>query len=141
MGCSRVTEAHQLDEVFGHLVVVLIHGVHNGINQDLLVALAQLCYIAEVHVCNSAIWHGKDVARMGVTMEQAKLHNTGRYSDMQKQPVHYAIGAAGVALALPTTPLLRHGIGDGTVKVRSFIHGTRHSISRQSRQSDFSAQL
>lgn len=67
-------EAHQLDKVFSHAFIVLIDSMHNGINERLLVGLTQLSYIAEVHICNPTIRHGKDVAWVGVSMEKPKLH-------------------------------------------------------------------
>ena len=50
--------------------------MHYGIYQCLLVGLAQLCYVAKVHVRNAAICQGKDVPRVGVPMEEPKLHNS-----------------------------------------------------------------
>lgn len=68
-------EAHQLDEIFSHAFIVLIDSMHNGINERLLVGLTQLGYIAKVHICNPAIWHGKDVAGVGVSMKEPELHS------------------------------------------------------------------
>lgn len=39
----------------------------------LLVAVAELCDIAKVHICNATIPEAEDVAGVWVTMEQAKL--------------------------------------------------------------------
>jgi len=72
--CQQAAGPHQLDEVISHAFVILIDGVYNSIYQGLLVGLAQLCYVAKVHICNAAIWHGKDVSWMWVPMEQPKLH-------------------------------------------------------------------
>ena len=63
----------QLDEVLSHAFIVLIDSMHNGINEGLLVRLTQLSYIAKVNICNAAIWHGKDVAGVRISMEKPKL--------------------------------------------------------------------
>ena len=70
--------AYQGDEVVGHADVILVHGMYNGVDECLLVALAELCHIAKVDICNPAVWHGKDVPRMRVAMEQPKLHSHNR---------------------------------------------------------------
>ncbi len=72
--CQQAAGPHQLDEVISHAFIILIDGVYNGIYEGLLVGLAQLCYVAKVHICNAAIRHGKNVPWMWVPMEQPKLH-------------------------------------------------------------------
>ena len=72
--CQQAAGPHQLDEVISHAFVILIDGVYDGIYEGLFVGLAQLCYVAKVHICNAAIGHGKDVPRMWVPMKQPKLH-------------------------------------------------------------------
>jgi hypothetical protein len=39
----------------------------------LLVAVAELCHVAKVYICNAAVTQAEDVARVWVTVEQAKL--------------------------------------------------------------------
>ena len=45
----------------------------DSVYEGLLIPLAQLCHIAKINIAYSAIPQGKDVARVWVTMEQAKL--------------------------------------------------------------------
>ena len=66
-------DPHQFDEILGHSVVVLIHSMHHGVNEGLLVAAAQLCHVAEVHVRNAAVVKREDVARVGVAVEESEL--------------------------------------------------------------------
>ena len=71
---SRAAGAHQLDEVLGHFLVVLVDSVHHGIDERLLVLLRHLSHIAKVYVRDAAVRQRKDVARVWVPMEQPKLH-------------------------------------------------------------------
>ena len=64
---------HQLDEVIGHGLVVIVDGVHHCVDQDLLVLLTELCHVAEVHVRYPPVPEGEDVARVWVSVKQAKL--------------------------------------------------------------------
>ena len=66
-------DTHQLHKVVGHAPVVLVDGVHHGVDERLLVALAELRHVAEVDVGDAAVAQGKDVAWVGVAVEQAKL--------------------------------------------------------------------
>ena len=68
--------AHQLDEVIGHGLVVIVDCVHDCIDQDLLVLLTQLRHVAEVHIGDAPVSQRKDVARMRVAVEQAELRST-----------------------------------------------------------------
>ena len=72
--------AHELDEVLGHLEVVLVDGVHDGVDQRLLVAGAQLRDIAEVAVRDAAVRQREDVARVGVAVEQPELRTRAETS-------------------------------------------------------------
>lgn len=69
----RLHVTDQLHEVISHPFVVLVDCVNDSIYEGLLIPLAQLCHIAEINIAYSAISQGKDVARVGVTMEKAKL--------------------------------------------------------------------
>ena len=67
---------HELDEVLGHVEVVLIDRVHDGVDQRLLVAGAQLRDVAEVAVGDAPVGQREDVARVRVAVEQPKLRDT-----------------------------------------------------------------
>ena len=69
-----VKKAHQLDKVLGHFLIVLIDGVHNSVDQRLLVLLRHLRHIAKVHVRDAAVPQSKNVARVRIPVEQPKLH-------------------------------------------------------------------
>lgn len=56
------SRAHQFDEVLSHAEVVLIHGMDHGIDEGLLVAVAQLGHISKVHIGNAPISQCKNVA-------------------------------------------------------------------------------
>lgn len=64
---------HQLDEVFGHLLIVLVHSMHDSIDQNLLVGLAELCHIAKINISDAAVPKSENVSRVRVPMEQPEL--------------------------------------------------------------------
>lgn len=66
---AGLTAAHQLNEVICHAPIVLVHSVHDCINESLLVTLTQLSDVAKVHVGDAAIPQSKDVARVRIAME------------------------------------------------------------------------
>ena len=71
-------QAHQLDEVVGHRNVVVVDGVHDRVDEHVLVLLAQLGHVAKVDVRNAAVAQREDVAGVRVAVEQAKLRRTGQ---------------------------------------------------------------
>ena len=66
-----IRQAHQLDEVVGHGLVIIVDCVHDCIDQDLLVLLTQLRHVTEVHIGDAPISEREDVARVRISMEQA----------------------------------------------------------------------
>ena len=71
-------QGYQLHKIVCHALVVLVHGMHHRIDQGLLVALTQLSHVAEVDVSDAAVCQSKDIAGMGVTVEQTQLQQEFR---------------------------------------------------------------
>ena len=65
---------HQLDEVLGHGLIVIVDGMHDRINEHSLVTLTQLGHVAKIHICYATVAQRKNVAGMRVAMEQTELH-------------------------------------------------------------------
>lgn len=91
--------AHQLDEVLGHLLVVLIDGVHHRVDQHLLVGLAQLRHVAKVDVRDSPVPQSKDVARVRISVKQPELQPRPASSSLPLSP-----WPSLFALFLPSSP-------------------------------------
>mmetsp|Transcript_11303 Transcript_11303/g.31615 ORF Transcript_11303/g.31615 Transcript_11303/m.31615 type:complete len:380 (-) Transcript_11303:441-1580(-) len=66
-------EESQFDEVHRHRLVVLVHRVHHGVDQHLLVGLRQLGHVAKVDVRDPPVAHREDVPRVWVSVEQPEL--------------------------------------------------------------------
>ena len=47
--------------------------MHHRVDERLLVAAAQLCHVAEVHVRDAAVVQREDVTRVGVAVEESEL--------------------------------------------------------------------
>ena len=82
---EHASRAHQFDEVLGHAEVVLIHSMDHGIDEGLLVAIAQLGHIAEVNVGNAPIPQCKNVACGNQDLPQQMVVNQSSGVALQSQ--------------------------------------------------------
>lgn len=74
---------HLQPELEGKETLELPRSCKELVLTHLLVAVAELCYVSKVHICDASISQAEDIARVWVTVEQTELqelaqtaHNT-----------------------------------------------------------------